>query len=59
VAGHRGQFIPGGYQSTVNSDMIIPVTKDQSDDLTDSKNYRGITLYSVLFNVFELLSYAY
>jgi len=35
------------------SGMIIPVPKDKSGDLTDSKNYRGITLSPVISKVFE------
>jgi len=34
--------------------VIIPVPKDKSGDLTDSKNYRGITLSPVISKVFEL-----
>ena len=34
--------------------IIIPVPKDKSGDLTDSKNYRGITLSPVISKVFKL-----
>ena len=34
--------------------VIIPVPKDKSGDLTDSRNYRGITLSPVIAKVLEM-----
>jgi len=36
------------------SGVIIPVPKDKSGDLTNSRNYRGITLSPVISKVFEM-----
>jgi len=36
------------------SGVIIPVPKNKCGDLTDSKNYRGITLSPVISKVFEM-----
>ena len=36
------------------SGIIIPVPKNKHGDLTDSSNYRGITLSPVISKVFEM-----